>query len=156
MIQVIGRAARNEHGHVIMYADTVTKSMQYAIDETNRRRDIQMAYNKEHHITPHTVQKRVKDLIDLTKIEEKPEGYHKSEGKDELSDEELYLQMQQTEKDMKRAAKSLEFEEAAMWRDQLAKLRQLWTDRYGSRAEAAMKRVSAGRKRIYKPSKKRI
>lgn len=73
MIQVIGRAARNEHGHVIMYADRVTKSMKYAIDETNRRRRIQEAYNKEHHITPHTVQKRVKDLIDLTKIEEKRE-----------------------------------------------------------------------------------
>ena len=157
MIQVIGRAARNEHGHVIMYADRVTKSMKYAIDETNRRRRIQEAYNKEHHITPHTVQKRVKDLIDLTKIEEKTGDYgKKSAGKEEMSDEELYMQMQQTEKDMKRAAKSLEFEEAAMWRDQLAKLRQMWTDRYGSRADAALKRVSAGKKRINRPMKKRI
>ncbi len=157
MIQVIGRAARNEHGHVIMYADRVTKSMKYAIDETNRRRRIQEAYNKEHHITPHTVQKRVKDLIDLTKIEEKTGDYGKKPaGKDEMSDEELYMQMQQTEKDMKRAAKSLEFEEAAMWRDQLAKLRQMWTDRYGSRADAALKRVSAGKKRINRPMKKRI
>ncbi|WP_302482490.1 excinuclease ABC subunit UvrB [uncultured Dialister sp.] len=157
MIQVIGRAARNEHGHVIMYADRVTKSMKYAIDETNRRRRIQEAYNKEHHITPHTVQKRVKDLIDLTKIEEKTGDYGKKPaGKEEMSDEELYMQMQQTEKDMKRAAKSLEFEEAALWRDQLAKLRQMWTDRYGSRADAALKRVSAGKKRINRPMKKRI
>ena len=66
------------------------------------------------------------------------------------------MMMQQTEKDMKRAAKSLEFEEAAMWRDQLAKLRQLWTDRYGSRADAALKRVSAGKKRINRPMKKKI
>ena len=70
--------------------------------------------------------------------------------------EELTARLQQTEKDMKRAAKSLEFEEAAMWRDQLAKLRQMWTDRYGSRADAALKRVSAGKKRINRPMKKRI
>ena len=157
LIQTIGRAARNSEGHVIMYADNMTDSMHKAITETNRRRTIQEAYNKEHHIIPHTVQKRVKDLIDLTKIEEKTGDYGKTPAKkDEMSDEELYMQMQQTEKDMKRAAKSLEFEEAAMWRDQLAKLRQLWTDRYGSRADAALKRVSAGKRRINRPMKKKI
>ena len=156
MIQVIGRAARNEHGHVIMYADRITKSMKYAIDETNRRRSIQMAYNEEHHITPHTVQKRVKDLIDLTKIEEKPADYGTKKSTDELPDEEIYERMKNCEKNMKRAAKDLEFEEAAHWRDQLSQLRQMWTDRYGSRADEALKRQESAKKRIYKPSKKRV
>ena len=157
MIQVIGRAARNENGHVIMYADRITDSMKRAIDETERRRAIQEAYNKEHGITPHTIQKKVKDLIDLTKIEEKPARYGKQDaGADGLSDEELYQQMIETEKDMKRAAKALEFEEAAMWRDQLAKLRQQWSDRYGSQAQAALKRQASAKKRISRPTKKRV
>ncbi len=157
MIQVIGRAARNEHGHVIMYADRITDSMKRAIDETERRRAIQEAYNQEHGIVPHTIRKKVKDLIDLTKIEEKPASYGKKDGgADELSDEELYRQMVETEKDMKRAAKALEFEEAAMWRDQLAKLRQQWSDRYGSQANAAMKRQASAKKRISRPKKKHV
>lgn len=157
MIQVIGRAARNEHGHVIMYADRITDSMKRAIDETERRRAIQEAYNREHGITPHTIRKKVKDLIDLTKIEEKPARRGKqAAGADGLSDEELYQQMIETEKDMKRAAKALEFEEAAMWRDQLAKLRQQWSDRYGSQAEAAMKRQASAKKRISRPKKKHV
>ena len=157
MIQVIGRAARNEHGHVIMYADRITDSMKRAIDETERRRAIQEAYNREHGITPHTIRKKVKDLIDLTKIEEKPARYGKQDaGADSLSDEELYQQMIETEKDMKRAAKALEFEEAAMWRDQLAKLRQQWSDRYGSQAQAAMKRQASAKKRISRPKKKHV
>lgn len=157
MIQVIGRAARNEHGHVIMYADRITDSMKRAIDETERRRAIQEAYNREHGITPHTIRKKVKDLIDLTKIEEKPAAYGKKAQKaEEISDEELYQQMIETEKDMKRAAKALEFEEAAMWRDQLAKLRQQWSDRYGSQAQAALKRQASAKKRISRPTKKRV
>lgn len=157
MIQVIGRAARNEHGHVIMYADRITDSMKRAIDETERRRAIQEAYNQEHGIVPHTIRKKVKDLIDFTKIEEKPASYGKKDGgADELSDEELYQQMVETEKDMKRAAKALEFEEAAMWRDQLAKLRQQWSDRYGSQANAAMKRQASAKKRISRPKKKHV
>ena len=75
MIQVIGRAARNAHGHVIMYADRMTKSMKYAIEETNRRRSIQQAYNTEHHIIPKTINKKVKNLIDLTIINEEEEKY---------------------------------------------------------------------------------
>lgn len=157
MIQVIGRAARNEHGHVIMYADRVTDSMKRAIDETERRRAIQEAYNKEHGIVPHTIQKKVKDLIDLTKIEEKPKSYgKKGSGLSALSDEELYQQMVDTEKDMRRAAKALEFEEAAMWRDQLGKLRQAWSDRYGSQAKAAMKRQASAKKRVTRPGKKKV
>lgn len=155
MIQVIGRAARNAHGHVIMYADRMTKSMRYAIDETNRRRSIQQKYNEEHHIIPRTVQKRVKDLIDLTKVDEKPADYRGGK-KQEISDDELYQQITETERDMKRAAKALEFEEAAMWRDRLAQLRQQWNERFGSRSDAAMKTMKSGRKRINRQFKKRV
>lgn len=155
MIQVIGRAARNAHGHVIMYADRMTKSMRYAIEETNRRRSIQQKYNEEHHIIPRTVQKRVKDLIDLTKVDEKPADYRGGK-KQEISDDELYQQITETERDMKRAAKALEFEEAAMWRDRLAQLRQQWNERFGSRADAAMKTMKSGRKRINRQFKKRV
>lgn len=155
MIQVIGRAARNAHGHVIMYADRMTKSMRYAIEETNRRRSIQQKYNEEHHIIPRTVQKRVKDLIDLTKVDEKPSDY-KGGKKQEISDDELYQQITETERDMKRAAKALEFEEAAMWRDRLAQLRQQWSERFGSRSDAAMKTMKSGRKRINRQFKKRV
>ena len=155
MIQVIGRAARNAHGHVIMYADRMTKSMRYAIEETNRRRSIQQKYNEEHHIIPRTVQKRVKDLIDLTKVDEKPTDYRGGK-KQEISDDELYQQITETERDMKRAAKALEFEEAAMWRDRLAQLRQQWNERFGSRSDAAMKTMKSGRKRINRQFKKRV
>lgn len=155
MIQVIGRAARNAHGHVIMYADRMTKSMRYAIEETNRRRSIQQKYNEEHHIIPRTVQKRVKDLIDLTKVDEKPADYRGGK-KREISDDELYQQITETERDMKRAAKALEFEEAAMWRDRLAQLRQQWNERFGSRSDAAMKTMKSGRKRINRQFKKRV
>ena len=155
MIQVIGRAARNAHGHVIMYADRMTKSMRYAIEETNRRRSIQQKYNEEHHIIPRTVQKRVKNLIDLTKVDEKPSDY-KGGKKQEISDDDLYQQITETERDMKRAAKALEFEEAAMWRDRLAQLRQQWNERFGSRADAAMKTMKSGRKRINRQFKKRV
>lgn len=155
MIQVIGRAARNAHGHVIMYADRMTKSMRYAIEETNRRRSIQQKYNEEHHIIPRTVQKRVKDLIDLTKVDEKPSDY-KGGKKQEISDDDLYQQITETERDMKRAAKALEFEEAAMWRDRRAQLRQQWNERFGSRADAAMKTMKSGRKRINRQFKKRV
>lgn len=155
MIQVIGRAARNAHGHVIMYADRITKSMRYAIEETNRRRSIQQKYNEEHHIIPRTVQKRVKDLIDLTKVDEKPADYRGGK-KQEISDDELYQQITETERDMKRAAKALEFEEAAMWRDRLAQLRQQWNERFGSRSDAAMKTMKSGKKRINRQFKKRV
>ena len=110
---------------------THLKSMRYAIEETNRRRSIQQKYNEEHHIIPRTVQKRVKDLIDLTKVDEKPADYRGGK-KQEISDDELYQQITETERDMKRAAKALEFEEAAMWRDRLAQLRQQWNERFGS------------------------
>ena len=130
--------------------------MKRAIDETERRRSIQEAYNKEHGITPHTIQKKVKDLIDLTKIEGKSARRSETAAAEDISDEELYQQMVETEKDMKRAAKALEFEEAAMWRDQLAKLRQQWSDRYGSQAKAALKRQASAKKRVSRPTKKKV
>ena len=158
MIQVIGRAARNAHGHVIMYADRITKSMKYAIEETNRRRSIQQAYNTEHHIIPKTINKKVKNLIDLTIINEEEEKYgNNSSGETEnLTDEALYKKMKTAEKNMKRASKNLEFEEAAKWRDELSKCKQQWTDRHESRAEAALKRQASQIHRIHKPRKKRI
>ena len=158
MIQVIGRAARNAHGHVIMYADRITKSMKYAIEETNRRRSIQQAYNTEHHIIPKTINKKVKNLIDLTIINEEEEKYgNNSSGETEnLTDEALYKKMKTAEKNMKRASKNLEFEEAAKWRDELSKCKQQWTDRHGSRAETALKRQASQIHRIHKPRKKRI
>jgi excinuclease ABC subunit B len=157
MVQTIGRAARNVHGHVIMYADRMTDSMRRAIDETDRRRGIQRQYNEEHHIIPQTIRKQVKDLIDLTRVAEKSSDYGtKQISNQEISDDELYSQMIETEKDMKRAAKSLEFEEAAMWRDQLSRLRQMWADRYGSRAEAAMKGQASRKRRVQRPPRKKI
>ena len=158
MIQVIGRAARNAHGHVIMYADRITKSMKYAIEETNRRRSIQQANNTEHHIIPKTINKKVKNLIDLTIINEEEEKYgNNSSGETEnLTDEALYKKMKTAGKNMKRASKNLEFEEAAKWRDELSKYKQQWTDRHGSRAETALKRQASQIHRIHKPQKKRI
>lgn len=158
MIQVIGRAARNAHGHVIMYADRITKSMKYAIEETNRRRSIQQAYNTEHHIIPKTINKKVKNLIDLTIINEEEEEYGNNSlvEAENLTDEALYKKMKTAEKNMKRASKDLEFEEAAKWRDELSKCKQQWTDRHGSRAEAALKRQASQIHRIHKPRKKRI
>ena len=151
MIQTIGRAARNVNGHVIMYADRVTGSMQRAIDETDRRRAVQEAYNEEHHITPQSVSKDVKDLIELTKIEEEAESTPKRKGKGkqldlmdhghepyptvesalqvaEITAEELYNKIEELDRQMKAAAKQLEFEKAASLRDQLGELRQQWSD----------------------------
>lgn len=155
MIQVIGRAARNANGQVIMYADRITDSMKHAIEETNRRREIQKKYNKEHNIIPRTVKKKVKDLINLTKVEEKSRNYELT-NKDEISDEELFLQIKTVEKDMKKAAKLMEFEEAAAWRDKLSDLKQEWNKRYGTRANDVLKRFESTKKRINRPMKKRV
>lgn len=156
MIQVIGRAARNARGHVIMYADRITDSMKYAIEETERRREIQKKYNIEHNIIPHTIQKRVKDLINLTKLEEKSVAYELNSDKRNLSDEDLFKQMKRVEKDMKKAAELMEFEEASLWRDKLSELKQEWNERHGVRAGDVMKRYESVKKRIKRPVKKRI
>ena len=182
MIQTIGRAARNVNGHVIMYADRVTGSMQRAMDETDRRRAVQEAYNIEHHITPQSVSKDVKELIELTKIEEDlvtdGKGLSPKKGKKksaaagmdhghetyaqdvatikvaEITAEELYNKIEELDRQMKAAAKQLEFEKAAKLRDQLGELRQQWSDMH-SAGESKLKKPasSKGRKRTSPKSK---
>ena len=181
MIQTIGRAARNVNGHVIMYADRVTGSMQRAMDETDRRRAVQEAYNIEHHITPKSVSKDVKELIELTKIEEDmvtdgiglspKKGKKKSSaaGMDhghepyaqdadatkvaEITAEELYNKIEELDRQMKAAAKQLEFEKAAKLRDQLGELRQQWSDMH-SVGDSKLKKPRKNSKKQSPKSKK--
>ena len=123
LIQTIGRAARNAEGPVIMYADTITDSMRAALDETQRRREVQMAYNEEHGITPKTIQKAVRDLIAVSKkvaasevqMEKDPES---------MSEKELEKLIKELEKQMKKAAADLNFEAAAELRDKLIELKK--------------------------------
>ena len=127
LIQTIGRAARNAEGHVIMYADTVTDSMRMAIEETKRRREIQMKYNEEHRITPQTIKKAVRDLITISqkvdsaqmKLEKDPES---------MSREELEKLIADVTKKMKKAAADLNFEAAAELRDKLLELKKALHD----------------------------
>ena len=103
LIQTIGRAARNSEGHVIMYADTITDSMRLALDETERRRAIQMAYNEEHGITPKTIRKSVRDLISISKKVAREEMQLKKDP-ESMSKKELEKLIQDVEKKMKKAA----------------------------------------------------
>ena len=120
LIQTIGRAARNAEGHVIMYADKITDSMQKAIDETNRRRGIQEKYNEEHGITPQTIKKAVRDLISITKAAD-AETSIKTIEKDmeSMNISELKKLKSSIEKNMHKAAAELNFEEAARLRDRM-------------------------------------
>jgi excinuclease ABC subunit B len=120
LIQTIGRAARNVLGKVILYADNMTGSMQRAIDETNRRREVQMKYNKKHHITPVTIKKKIKSIIDH---EINPQVSREFVEMESLEDLQGYLR--QKEKEMRQAAKNLEFEKAAIIRDEISQLRKL-------------------------------
>ena len=127
LIQTIGRASRNAQGRVIMYADTITRSMKAAIDETNRRRTLQEAYNEEHGITPTTIQKAVRDKISITKeaagttrkLEKDPES---------MSKQELGKLIEKIEKQMRKAAAELDFESAAELRDEMLELKKYLTD----------------------------
>jgi excinuclease ABC subunit B len=123
LIQTIGRAARNENGRVIIYADNMTDSMQAAISETERRRKIQMDYNKEHGIVPHTVKKDVRDLISAI-LPETEEKLEKKKLKD-LSRKDREKMMRTLEKEMREAARRLEFEKAAEARDLLLELKAM-------------------------------
>lgn len=117
LIQTIGRAARNVEGKVIMYAEKITDSMQRAINETNRRRKIQIDYNKKHGIVPTTVKKAVRDLIEATKVAEEKADYLPEQDITNMSKKQLKDYVEHLEKQMKRAAKNLEFENAAKLRD---------------------------------------
>lgn len=116
LIQTIGRAARNEFGRVLMYADEITPAMKSAIDETERRRSIQEKYNKEHNIIPKTVQKSVRDVIEATKVIEETEEKKKPI---EMTKKEIMEYIRKLEKSMKEAAQNLEFEKAALIRDEV-------------------------------------
>ncbi|MGE7622514.1 excinuclease ABC subunit UvrB [Viridibacillus sp. NPDC096237] len=124
LIQTIGRAARNSNGHVLMYADRMTDSMTKAIDETNRRRTIQAAYNEERGITPRTIQKEIRDVIRATQAAEEPETYVTKvmKGK-KLTKQERETLLLSLEKEMKDAAKALDFERAAELRDTILELK---------------------------------
>ena len=125
LIQTIGRAARNADGKVIMYADHVTRSMQNAISETNRRRQIQEAYNEAHGIVPQTIKKEIRDLIVATKTVAKEEEFFKEKDAESMNKEELDKVITKVEKEMKKAARDLQFERAAELRDTLIKLKQI-------------------------------
>jgi len=122
LIQIIGRAARNIHGKAILYADKITPAMEKAIEETNRRRKLQEEYNKKHGITPKTVKKEIKELINLEEIgikiyEDIPDNIN--------SEEELLKEIERLEKEMWQYAKNWEFEKAAQLRDKIEKLKKV-------------------------------
>ncbi|MGO5543590.1 excinuclease ABC subunit UvrB [Blautia sp. HCP3S3_H10_1] len=127
LIQTIGRAARNSEGHVIMYADVMTDSMRNAIDETNRRREIQEAYNEEHGITPTTIKKAVRDLIAVSKAVAQTEVKLKKDP-ESMSQKGLKNLISQLEKQMRQAAADLNFEQAAELRDKMIELKKNLAD----------------------------
>ncbi len=128
LIQTIGRAARNAEGRVIMYADNMTDSMQAAITETNRRREIQNKYNEEHGITPQTIKKAVRELISISKVIAKEEVNFEKDP-ESMSDEELEKLIGKIQKKMKQAAADLNFEAAAELRDKMAELKKQLAER---------------------------
>ncbi|MDD2481871.1 MAG: excinuclease ABC subunit UvrB [Lutispora sp.] len=123
LIQTVGRAARNVDGKVIMYADSMTESMRKAISETNRRRKIQTDYNIEHDITPKTIYKAVRDLIEATKTGEEVEKYNIKTSKGKANIEEIKSIIEALEQEMKDCAKNLQFEKAAELRDRIKELK---------------------------------
>ena len=127
LIQTIGRAARNAEGHVIMYADTITDSMRLAIEETERRRKVQMRYNEEHGITPQTIKKSVRDLIAVSK-KVAAEELRMEKDPESMSQKELEKLVQDLTKQMKKAAAELNFEAAAELRDKLVELKKVLND----------------------------
>lgn len=124
LVQTIGRAARNSEGHVIMYADEITESMHAAITETNRRREIQEAYNEAHGITPTTIKKEVRDLITTTLEENKVQHLDKEKELESMSEKELTALAKKLTKRMNQAAIELNFELAAEFRDELKRVKE--------------------------------
>lgn len=124
LIQTIGRAARNSKGRVIMYADTITDSMRRAIDETERRRTIQQRYNKEHGITPKTIQKKVYDIIQATKAADEEVSFGLKKDIESMNKEEILKEIKRLDKEMKNAARDLQFERAAQLRDIIIEMKK--------------------------------
>jgi len=130
MVQTIGRAARNTEGRVVMYADKITGSMKRAIDETERRRGVQLAYNTKHNIQPITIKKNISEIIEATKVAEDEVEYtlelaKKQPRMDQLSPKQREKRVKLLEKEMKAAAKALEFEKAAELRDEIEQLKEV-------------------------------
>ncbi|GIP60255.1 excinuclease ABC subunit UvrB [Paenibacillus woosongensis] len=123
LIQTIGRAARNSEGRVLMYADQITESMDKAIKETERRRAIQIAYNEKHGITPQTIRKKVRDVIEATRVAESKSEYLADVGKGKMSKRDREAMIGRLEAEMKEAAKNLQFERAAELRDAILELK---------------------------------
>jgi len=145
LIQTIGRAARHVHGQVIMYADDITDSMQRAIDETNRRRQIQIKYNQEHGIVPTSIIKEIRDLTDRVRaVAEQPAEYTVAR---DIPKDELFRLIKELEKQMKDAAGRLEFEKAALLRDQIFELRRGLEDENLPEWERVRKAAMVGRQR---------
>ncbi len=126
LIQTVGRAARNSEGRVIMYADKITDSMKIAIDETNRRREIQIKYNEEHNIVPTTIKKAVRDVISISKKVAEAESTWETEP-ESMTLKEINKLIESVEKQMKKAAADLDFENAAMYRDKIVELKKIRT-----------------------------
>ncbi|WP_083821148.1 excinuclease ABC subunit UvrB [Acetonema longum] len=145
LIQTIGRAARNASGRVIMYADTITDSMRRAIDETDRRRAIQQEYNKQHGITPQTIHKRVKELIETTRVAESPALY-RTDRLDGMTHADASDLVASLEQEMRRASKELAFERAAELRDMIIELREKFKLTAGDKKSPATRKKSGGDK----------
>lgn len=126
LIQTVGRAARNSEGRVIMYADKITDSMKIAIEETNRRREIQIKYNEEHNIVPTTIKKAVRDVISISKKVAEAESTWETEP-ESMNLKEINKLIEAVEKQMKKAAADLDFENAAMYRDKIVELKKIRT-----------------------------
>ncbi len=123
LVQTIGRASRNVHGKVVMYADRMTESMRKAISETDRRRAVQLAYNIEHGITPTTIEKSIRAIMEATKVAEESDLFYDSRSASELTKKELNELIKRLEKDMRDAASNLQFERAAELRDKIFALK---------------------------------
>jgi excinuclease ABC subunit B len=123
LVQTIGRAARNANGRVVMYADEISPSMRAAIDETERRRSIQLAYNEEHGITPKTIEKSVREVTRAMFVAEEPDDYYETRSASEMTRKERIEYVKKLEKEMREAAANLAFEKAALLRDRILELR---------------------------------
>lgn len=128
LIQTIGRAARNADGHVVMYADVITDSMRAALEETERRRRLQQAYNEEHGITPQTIRKAVRELISISRTVAKEEVRFEKDP-ESMDLKELEKLVAEVQKKMKKAAADLDFETAAELRDKMLELKKILNDR---------------------------